>query len=300
MPSYMEIIQEIQSCTEKNPLDCIRKSYIKKLSDKTGRNTICYYSGFLTNPGVYGSDINDMDMNYLMANVYNLDKTKGLDLILHTPGGSISATEAIVNYLRSIFGNNIRAIIPQICMSAGTMISCSCKSIVMGKQTSIGPIDPQLRGVPTQGVLSEFDEAIKDAKKNPSSIPIWQTIISKYSPTFIGECQNGTELSEKLVEEWLETNMFKGKEDARTIAKKIVSELNDHKKTKTHDRHINKDRARSIGLIIENLEDDSDFQDLVLSIHHAYMITLTNNPIVKILENQIGASSAVVINQPNP
>jgi ClpP class serine protease len=36
-----------------------------------------------------------------MMAVHKLDKTKGLDLFLHTQGGSIAATQSIVNYRRS-------------------------------------------------------------------------------------------------------------------------------------------------------------------------------------------------------
>jgi ClpP class serine protease len=39
----------------------------------------------------------------------------------------MAATESIVDYLRKMFGTNIRAIILQIAMSSGTMIACSCK-----------------------------------------------------------------------------------------------------------------------------------------------------------------------------
>lgn len=296
MPSYNEILQEISSCPQPHNLDYVRIKYVKDLSSYTHRNVICYYSGFLTGSPVIGSDINDMDINYLMANVYGLDKSKGLDLILHTPGGSIAATEAIVNYLRSVFGNDIRAIVPQICMSAGTMISCACKSIVMGNQSSIGPIDPQFRGVPAQGVLYEFEEAVNDAKRNPSSIPLWQTIINKYNPTLIGECQNAIELSKELVTEWLASNMFKDESDAKYKAENVVRKLNNHKDTKTHDRHINKANAQKIGLVIEGLEEDNTLQDLVLSIHHAYMITLSNIPIIKIVENQNGVNAGMVTN----
>ena len=42
-----------------------------------------------------------------MQAVYGLDKSKGLDIILHTPGGNTAATESIVTYLRSLFGNDI-------------------------------------------------------------------------------------------------------------------------------------------------------------------------------------------------
>jgi ClpP class serine protease len=49
-------------------------------------------------------------------------KGKDLDLIVHSPGGSPEATEAIVTYLRSKF-NDIRVIVPQAAMSAATMLA---------------------------------------------------------------------------------------------------------------------------------------------------------------------------------
>ena len=77
-----------------------------------------------------------------MTCIHGMDCSKGLDLVLHTTGGSPAAAEAIVNYLRAKFGNDIRVIVPQLAMSAGTMIACSAKQIIMGKQSSLGPIDP--------------------------------------------------------------------------------------------------------------------------------------------------------------
>jgi ClpP class serine protease len=89
------------------------------------------------------SEVNDADKNGLMTVVHQLDRSKGLDLLLHTPGGETAATESFVDYLRSIFGKDIRAFIPQLALSAGTMIACACKEIYMGKQSSLGPVDPQ-------------------------------------------------------------------------------------------------------------------------------------------------------------
>ncbi len=194
MPNWNEVLEEIDLSMRIDKLDFIRSKYIKKYSEKTGRNVICYYSGFLQKPGVQGVEIDDNDKNGIMTCIAGLDKSKGLDLFLHTPGGGIAATESLVNYFRKIFGNNIRAIIPQLAMSAGTMIACSCDEIIMGKQSNLGPIDPQFNGIPAQGVISEFKRAVKEAKSNPNSIPFWQTIISKYNPTFIGECENAVKL----------------------------------------------------------------------------------------------------------
>jgi ClpP class serine protease len=96
--------------------------YIKELSKLTGRNVIIYYSGWLNN-NVSGTAINDFDKNGFMGMIHGLNTDKGLDLLLHTPGGSISATESIIDYLNEIFNGNIRAVIPQLAMSGGTMVA---------------------------------------------------------------------------------------------------------------------------------------------------------------------------------
>lgn len=46
--------------------------------------------------------IEDTDKNVFMQTIYELDKTKGLDLILYTPGGRIDAAEPLeIKYLKS-------------------------------------------------------------------------------------------------------------------------------------------------------------------------------------------------------
>jgi ClpP class serine protease len=73
-------------------------------------------------------------------------------------------------------------------MSAGTMIACACREIVMGKHSSLGPITPQFGGIAADAVLEEFERAYNEIKDDPAKIPVWQPIIAKYSPTMIGEC----------------------------------------------------------------------------------------------------------------
>lgn len=38
------------------------------------------------------------------------------------------------------------------------------------------------------------------------------------------------------------------------------------------------------------MEDDNKLQDAILSVHHAYMLTLSSTPSVKIIENQEGVA----------
>ncbi len=154
-----------------------------------------------------------------------MDKTKGLDLILHTPGGEVGATESIVHYLRQIFGIDIRVTVPQIAMSGGTMMACSSKEILMGKQSSSGPIDPQHCGVSAQGVLSEFKKAQDDVKQDKTTAALWHSIISKYTPTLIGECQNAVKWFEGITREWLKDGMLKDEPKPIPILDKIMSTI---------------------------------------------------------------------------
>ena len=291
MPGWNEILDEIEQCNRVDSLDAVRRKYLKRLEEITGRNVIAYYSGWLQKTGLDSTMINDDDKNGFMNAMYGLDRSKGLDIILHTPGGEIAATESIVSYLRNLFHDDIRAIIPMLSMSAGTMIACSCKEIIMGKQSSIGPIDPQYGGIPMHGILEEFENALKNAKDNPETIPIWQVIVSKYHPTFIGDCRKIIEWSGTMVKTWLETGMFKEYPNKKELANLVVDKLNDHDSTKSHAKHIDADEAKGIGLKIVSLEEelkDKGFQDCVLSIHHTYMLTFSKSSTYKIIENHNG------------
>lgn len=285
MPDWNQLLNEVKSSG--STYDVLRRKYLKKLSAYTGRNTIIYYSGWLQKSNL-PLGINDSDKNGFMTTLHGLNREKGLDLILHTPGGEIAATESLVDYLRGMFGTDIRAIIPQLAMSAGTMIVCSCKSIVMGRQSSLGPIDPQFNGIPTHGIIEEFTKAAKEIQGNPAMIPLWQPIIAKYSPTLIGECQKAITWSAQMVEEWLRSGMLKVDPDVDIKVDNILRELGDHALTKSHSRHLSAQKCMDIGLKIETLEDDQRLQDLVLTIHHACMHTLASTPSFKIIENQNG------------
>ncbi len=297
MPSWNDVLLEIQSCPRVDALDFIRRKYIARFHEITGRNVIAYYSGWLQKPQIAATSINDDDKNGFMNAIFGMDRTKGLDLLLHTPGGDIAATESLVNYLRKMFGLDIRVFIPQLAMSAGTMIACASKEVVMGKQSSIGPIDPQFSGVSTYAVTEEFKRALEEIKQDPSKIPIWQVIISKYHPTFIGECERAQKWASQMVSEWLKTGMLRDESDALERAQSIVRKLSEYDDTVNHARHIDAVEASQLGLKIESLEKNHDLQDCVLTVHHAYMHTFSNSPACKIVENHEG-KAIVLMPQP--
>ncbi|WP_418926178.1 SDH family Clp fold serine proteinase [Dialister hominis] len=301
MPNWGDISKKLATANEAYFSAQMRKDYINLLEQYTGRNVITYYSAFMQRPGINGCSIDDNDKNAFMQMIALIPKDKrkrGLDLVLHTPGGDIAATESLVYYLKSIFGNDIRAIVPQMAMSAGTMIALATKEIIMGKQSNLGPIDPQYGGISCSGVVEEFFNALDSVKKEPSSAIIWANIIGKYHPTFVGDCEKAIELSKKIVSEWLSDNMFGDEPDEEKHKKieKIINFLSSHETTFTHSRHIHMDVLQSLNVKVTALEsygpkelgDCSDFQDCVLTLHHIYMATISKTTALKIIENGYG------------
>lgn len=194
-----------------------------------------------------------------------------------------------------MFDRNIRAVVPQISMSAGTMIACSCKTILLGKQSSLGPVNPLVRGIPAAGVRMEFEEALKKCRADPAAILVWREILQQYRPTFLSQCQQAIDWTKQFVEEQLETVMFAGERGARKKAASVFRQLSDYRRNKTHERHISPGECQKIGLKVQMIEGDSQLQDLVLTVHHCYMHTLMNSPAFKIIENHLG--TALIKNQ---
>jgi Serine dehydrogenase proteinase len=320
MPSWGEIAQEIiavdpaQLTAGASPLDFIRRKYLVGMYALTGRATILYATKWTipapgSSPGMLS--IGPNDVHGFMEAVYGLTGPN-LDLILHSPGGSPEAAEAIVLYLRSKF-DNIRVIVPLMAMSAATMIACAADEIIMGNHSFIGPIDPQLqlqtalsgRLVPAQAIIDQFEMA-KSQTADPTQLRAWLPMLSQYGPDLLVTCSNATNLAKKLVREWLTSFMFNGAPDAAQRAESVAEWLADHNHFMTHGRPISRHTAEEKGLKIVRLEDDQALQDAVLSVYHATSHTFGMTGAVKMIENHLGKAfldvqqMMIVGNPPQP
>ncbi len=178
MPTWGEILKELSITGEKlkaPPFDAIRRIYLAKLHEHTKNNIILYATNWTMPKGPVSSDMLSINIGDIQGFMEVINGLKGdtLDIILHSPGGSPEATEAIVNYLRTKFAR-IRVIIPHAAMSAATMLACSADEIVMGKHSFIGPIDPQMlvpsrygiQAIPAHAIVEQFQIAKKELCEN--------------------------------------------------------------------------------------------------------------------------------------
>lgn len=295
MPTRDQIQQELAKLGAQ---DVLRRRYLKGLADYTKNDTVLYATAFSSNklPGIPGYilSITQQDIQGFMSALNGLTG-KSLDLILHSPGGSLEAADQIVQYLRSKF-DHIRAIVPQNAMSAATMIACACDEIVMGKHSAIGPIDPQITfptqtghfTAPAHAILAEFNQARADIIADPKTAPLWVNKINTYPAGFLNICRDTIQLAEDKVADWLERFMFKGDANAQQKARTAAKWLADAPNHKTHGRPISLQQAQTIGLKVVPLESDQTLQEHVLSVFHSTVLTFESSNCMKLIENHNG------------
>jgi len=275
----------------------VRRKYLKDLREHTGRPTVLYASAFDSPSGAASFNIDDVQL--FMAALIDV-RGPALDLVLHSPGGSAEAVEQIVYYLRSKF-HDIRVIVPQNAMSAATMLACAANSILMGRHSALGPIDPQIVfpsesgrvAVPAQSIIDEYQAAQEAIKQGDSPI-LWAQKIGSYPPGFLIQCNKLIRLAKVLVASWLSDYMFDGDPEGPTKAMHIAEWLANNNEFQTHGRPIPYSTAQQKGLRVSLLEDDQILQEKVLSLFHSIIATFQSTRCVKIVENHDGKGSYLV------
>lgn len=234
-----------------------------------------------------------------MASLHKLKNDK-LDLVLHSPGGSMEAADQIVQYLRAKYAH-IRVIIPQNAMSAATMIACAADEIVMGKHSAIGPIDPQMLlnivpggqiAVPAHTILQDFERAKAEITANPQLGNLWAPRLVALPPGYLNLCEQTIQLAKEKVELWLAQYMFKGEQQVK--AHEIADWLGNFHEHRTHGRPLGYEIVHEKGLNVSRLEDDPVFQEAVLSVFHATMVTFQATNCLKVIENHRGKGHYLV------
>ena len=252
------------------------------------RNVVVYASAFLQKPQAPSNfvSITMEDVNGFMSVIHGMDFDKPLTIVLHTPGGATNATETIVEYLRTKF-DDIEVIVPLFAMSGGTMISLAANRVVMGRQSQLGPIDPQLpmggRFISARAVQEQFETARDEILKDVTIAHVWAPILSSLGPSLLVEATNALAYSENMVCEWLAKYMLAGQPKA--VAQATAHHFNDATTHKSHGRRIDRAEARANNVVVEDMEGlgRQQLQETVLTIYHLLTITFEQSPAAKVI-----------------
>lgn len=270
-------------------------SSLEAISRLRGKPVIAYASAFLQKPAVPAEmlSITAEDLNGFMSAIYGMDCTGGLTLVLHTPGGVTNAAETIVAYLRSKFPT-IDVIVPTFAMSAGTMLALASDRIVMGRQSQLGPIDPQLVGhgrqMSARAITEQFSRASSEVMANTGAAHVWAPILQSLGPALLQEAENALVYSERMVAEWLANWMLKDGATAIEDGQRIAKHFNDASTHKSHGRRIDRDEAKSHGVVVSDLEDSQELQEAVLNLYHLLTVIFESSPMSKVIMSSTGAT----------
>lgn len=87
------------------------------------------------------------DAEEVIRAIQDTDSSTPIDIVLHTPGGMVIAAMQIADALRQ-HPALVTAFVPHLALSGGTLIALAADRIVMSPHAMLGPIDPQIDGLP--------------------------------------------------------------------------------------------------------------------------------------------------------
>ena len=282
-----------------NPFE-LRLETFRRIEAQTKRPLLCYTSQTENAPQGVRPAIDDGDITGFVDLINSVDGDKA-DIFIVSNGGRAEATERIVQLLRGRF-KDLRFIVPKNAYSAATMMCFSGNKILMLPEGTLGPIDPQLDGVPARAILRGF-ETLEErlAKEGAQALTAYVPLLQKYDLHLLERCRNAQQLSKDLAREWLSKYAMRksSKEDVENVIEFFV----DWDLHKSHGRSINATMAQQIGVPVITLKGRN--AHLARSLSHQYELFFDKSPFYKVFENSAGIAwgrqqATQVVNIPIP
>ena len=145
-------------------LEIMRVRLIRKIeiSRKSRLITLIHRQELLSLLGIPLSKyINIEDSEAILRAIRLTPDDMPIDLLLHTPGGLVLASEQIARALQK-HPAKVTVFVPHYAMSGGTMISLAADEITMDDNAVLGPVDPQLGEFPAVSILDVLRQKDKN------------------------------------------------------------------------------------------------------------------------------------------
>ena len=127
-----------------------RRELIRRLEQARGTRviTLIHRQETMSVLGLpFGRYIDIDDSEQLLRAIRMTPLDMPIDLLLHTPGGLVLASDQIAYALKRHDGR-VTVIVPHYAMSGGTLVALAADEILMDPDAVLGPVDPQLGSLP--------------------------------------------------------------------------------------------------------------------------------------------------------
>lgn len=154
------ILVLLQPVVRQKMLEAARMRLLKAIEAKRGTRVIAMIHreetlALLGFPLTRYIDIHDSEE--VLRAIKLTDPNVPIDLILHTPGGLVLATEQIAMALCRHPGK-VTVFVPHYAMSGGTLLALAADEIVIDENAVLGPVDPQLGQWPANSILKAVEQ----------------------------------------------------------------------------------------------------------------------------------------------
>jgi hypothetical protein len=246
----------------------LRQLLIRDIEETTSRCLLVYFTDCTSN-----AQIDISDEKYLSELLGSSDKQE-VDLLLETNGGYTDATEKVVSLLRHWVGD-LRVIVPSRAKSNGTVIALASNSIVMGANSELGPIDPNIAVQPGQFVPAHFIVGL-----------------TPVDPLIYQIADQAIKQTQKLAKTVLKERMLSEAEE--TVLESIVGQISTRNVYYSHGSVIDYREAISLGLKVSFLEPQDELWQRLWLLRSMYEYDCRQNQLSKIFEsNRISSSIAL-------
>jgi len=269
MPKRKDELAIAQVMSERSQSHDTRKKLFLDIERKLDRPVVTLFTSFR-----YPVMLEDTDVDMLAGVLQAMDLSKGMALIVNSPGGDGLAAERMISVCRTYSRTGeYWAIVPGKAKSAATMVCFGSSKIFMGPSSELGPVDPQVslpKGNTVEifsvfNIIESYNDLFQKAVKAQGNLEPYLQQLANYDAREIKEFESALELSKDISIRALKTGMM-GRLSNKVIENKIKMFLTP-KSTKTHGRPIYRDEALDCSLNIEKIGVQDDLWRLVYELY---------------------------------
>lgn len=173
-------------------------------------------------------DAGDLDQIFGALRRGNPKKEKDILLIVLSRGGSIEPAYQISKLCKQWSKSRFVVAIPRSAKSAATLIALGADEIHIGPLGQLGPIDPQLGGLPALSVSQALQSIAQLSEKYPGSAQMLASYLKQVlTVEQIGYCDRIAQSASQYAQRLLSTKKSIGN-SVEHIARRLVEDYKDH------------------------------------------------------------------------
>lgn len=169
------------------------------------------------------------DADHIYSAAAKFDNSKPILLVLRSTGGVIGSAYLIGKLCREYAENKLVIVVPREAKSGATLLCCAADEIHMGSLSELGPIDPQMEGLPALGLKSSIEHIADLVRDHPHSADMFAKYLHmSLKPVHLGYYERVAESATQYAERLLKTHTDSLKNPPAVIARNLVYSYKDH------------------------------------------------------------------------